>query len=459
MVRRTAAVLTFCLLALLAPVLSAQAAAPTISAPAAVAKGSTVAIRGTVGPNQHVDIYFHKAGELGYTVRRSLQAGASGAYATSYVASEDQRFYARSEGLNSPILLVQITSLTISAPLNANQGTTVRITGVVKPAGAIVNIYFHRSTDPVNKYTLRRTLRSTSAGSYTTTFTLDTAYRFYATSNGLKSANILTRPSPTWLRAVNAYRAAYGVPAVYENDTLSAADALHARYMAYMGTVGHSESPSSPYYTARGNTAAGRSNVAGVWPPIDSHGGKYWIDTWTTAVFHEIGVLRPTLYRTGFGERSSPSGSAAALDVLSEATRPDPGGWPKTFPSARSPFPFTTYPGYEFPDPIIGCPGAFPDAPVSAPLIVSLGPNAAPIKSATARLVDRSTGTALSTCVLTESTFREPNPGNQYSGRAILAESHTVAVFASKPLSHKHAYSFSVTPNGRAAITVNFSTS
>lgn len=463
MIRRIATILSLCVVAALVPVASAEAAAPTISAPAAVSLGATVTITGSVGKagaGQLVPIYFLKPGETQYVIRRTPRANAGGGYSATYVADHSYRVFSYFQGFTSRTLSIQLKSLTVTAPVSATVGSTAQITGTVAPAGATVKVYFHRSTDAPDKYTLRRTLGSDSTGHYSTSFVVDTSYRFYVTAAGMTTSKRLVSLSTAWLTALNSYRAAYRVPSVTESAALSAGDAAHARYMALTGSIGHFESPTSPYYSTAGDLAARRSNIALESPPRDSHGGKDWIDSWTTALFHELGALRPTLTRTGFAERSSATYAAAALDVLSERTRPDPGGWPRAFPTAASAFPFTTYDGGENPDPLSGCPTSFPDAPVSAPLIVSLGPSAAPITAAGATLIDRASGRSIPVCVLTESTYRNPaDPAGQATGRASLAETHSIAVFGATPLSHRHPYRVTFTPNGRATITVNFSTS
>src|SRR2546423_10073921 len=67
--------------------------------------------------------------------------------------------------------------------------------------------------------------------------------------------------NPPWLDQLNAWRASTATSMLTENATWSAGDVAHSTYMVMSGDVAHSENPSSPYYTAAGNTAAQNSNI------------------------------------------------------------------------------------------------------------------------------------------------------------------------------------------------------
>lgn len=436
---------------------SSAAVAPTISGPAWVVKSATVSISGRAQPRQAVQIWFHRAGEPAghYALRRQLTADSAGGYGTRYVADTDYRYYARAGGRNSATVLTQLRSVSISGPGSIGLGGTVRITGVTRPAGAPVLVYFHRAGEPPGHYSLRRHLSTDARGRWSTSYVANADYRYYATAGGATSVIVLTRIAQPWLAVTNSYRSAFGVPAVQENPALSKADALHVRYMYSTGVLGHSEDPRSPYYTAAGNTAASRSNVASGGGDI---GDVVWINLWMNGPFHEIGVLRPTLQTVGFASGTGRYGTYAALDVLSDARGPDPGHWPKSFPSARAAFPFRTYSKNEIPNPIFGCSQTLQKGVVSAPLLVSLGPAAAAVASASARLTNDTTGQSRTLCVVTESTYKFSDPNWQDAGRSILRENHSIVVFAAGSLAGSSHYTLTVTPNGRRATTVHFGT-
>jgi len=117
-----------------------------------------------------------------------------------------------------------------------------------------------------------------------------------------------------WLAQMNGYRANYGVPSVVEEPALSAADAQHVLWMAVNDTMMHGEIPGTPSYTAAGDLAGQKSNL--------SMGSTDAIGGWMAAPFHALGILRPTLQRTGYA--FNPAGSWAALDVLSRNGGPPP---------------------------------------------------------------------------------------------------------------------------------------
>lgn len=461
MVKRIAVVLAVVLATagLAGPVAAAAAVAPTISGPALVPRSSTVTIAGHAAAGATVEIWFHRSGRpaASYSLRRLLTADSTGGYRTTYVADTDYRYYARSHGITSAAVLTQVTYVTMTGPWDAVRGSRVVISGTVHPTGAAVAVYFHRAGRPAGDYSLRRSLRPDRLGRWSTSYLADADYRYYATYSGTTSAALQTVLSPPWLQAINSYRQAYGLGPVHQNATLSAADAVHVRYMYLTGQLGHSEDPANQYHTATGNAAAGRSNVAGGFGTGVSDVG--WVNLWMTGPFHEIGVLRPTLRTVGFAATAGALGSYAALDVLGDLAAPVPGGWPKSFPSASAAFPFRDYTRNEIPDPLTGCPAVFARADVSAPLLVSLGPAAGSVGSATATLTDDRTHAAPALCVQTESTYRNPDADSTSTGRAILGESHSIVVFAVGSLIGGSSYTLTVRPAGHPVVTVHFRTS
>jgi hypothetical protein len=207
-----------------------------------------------------------------------------------------------------------------------------------------------------------------------------------------------TGASPyNWLQLVNIYRRAYGVPSVTEDPALTAADAVHMRYMLITGLRGHYEDPANPNYTSQGDEAAKHSNLfygsgSGVnLPDAD------WITGWMTAPFHELGILRPRLQRAGFasGGQASPPRTAAALDVGSAL-------------------------------------GPVPDLPTCV-LVESMFAMPDP----------------------TQTTFTEQQL-NDARSRMSLSPNHSVVVFGATPLLRGHDYVLDVTPSDRPAVHIPF---
>src|SRR5262249_16027233 len=89
--------------------------------------------------------------------------------------------------------------------------------------------------------------------------------------------------------AGNLYGGLGGLAAGTENPDWSAGDLQHAHYMVATDTIGHSEDPGSPFYTADGDAAARNSNVAGT---SDLSATEGWaVDSWMSGPFHAIGIL------------------------------------------------------------------------------------------------------------------------------------------------------------------------
>lgn len=74
---------------------------PTITGPASAAAGATVAIAGTARPDSVAQVWFRRAGQSSFIMRRSLPTGAGGTYATTYLAYDTYSYYAVVNGLRS----------------------------------------------------------------------------------------------------------------------------------------------------------------------------------------------------------------------------------------------------------------------------------------------------------------------------------------------------------------------
>ncbi|MCA1823665.1 MAG: hypothetical protein LC640_05265, partial [Frankia sp.] len=152
--------------------------------------GNTVAVSGTASPGTEVEVYFRGGRLYEFSRRRVLTAGASGAFATSFSATEDYAYYATAGGCTSAIRTVAVLP-TISGPQVVVRGTTVRLT-VHAPNYGRVSVYFHRAGS--SGYQLRRTGFVESFGTFTTTYRADADYRYYATyraaDGGLRTSNI-----------------------------------------------------------------------------------------------------------------------------------------------------------------------------------------------------------------------------------------------------------------------------
>jgi len=183
--------------------------------------------------------------------------------------------------------------------------------------------------------------------------------------------------------------------------------------MVKTGTVGHSESTSSPYYTAAGNAAAQTSNVLA--SSNASVTDAQSIDWWMAAPFHAIGMMDPRFTSTGFGSYRQPGmtpwASAFALNVISGNSFTG-GTYPVYWPGNGSTVPLRTYSGNEFPDPLPTCGYS---GTVGLPVFVQVGGNV--VTSVSAETFTGN-GLPLAHCVI--SSANDPSGNLQDRGGVIV---------------------------------------
>jgi hypothetical protein len=156
--------------------------------------GSTVSIAGTADPGSTVEIWFRSAHESVFTRRRTLVASNSGAWSTSYVATDDYRIYAANAGVQSPTILIQIAP-TIAGPAvrTVRRNSTATINGTATP-GATVTLHFHKAGTPASDYSILRTITAAANGTWSRPYVASTDYRYYASlPNGQVSPTVLAQ--------------------------------------------------------------------------------------------------------------------------------------------------------------------------------------------------------------------------------------------------------------------------
>jgi putative cell wall-binding protein len=256
---------------------------------------------------------------------------------------------------------------------------------------------------------------------------------------GSGAASLSPCDAPRWLTKTNGWRADYGVGSVHEDPWLSGNIAAHVFYMLKTGEYGHTENPSSPWYTPNGELGGLSDLALGATTP----------DDWMAAPFHAVSLLDPLATTAGYytnifaGETTAGYGPVDPSSVT----------WPKTWPSARRSVTMTTLTP-EWPDPTSGCPAAYHTDPywpsAGLPLIASFGPDAPVITSATATLTRN--GSPLPVCVVTESNYTDSDADAQLLGRAILNWNHHVFTIPRDPL-RSGSYALTVTTNAGTATT------
>lgn len=241
-------------------------------------------------------------------------------------------------------------------------------------------------------------------------------------------------PYDDWLPVMNFYRSAVGLGRVMEDPALSAGDVKHSRYIVKTDQPGHFEDPNNRYYSEQGAIAGQSSNV--FWSTSTAIPDRTPIDFWMSGPFHTIGMIAPGLQQVGYGiyrEASSPVYTmAASLNIFGGLGVPDQDpDYPIMWPGDGSKVPLTRYPGNETPDPLTMCPGY--QAPAGLPLLLVFDhePN---LRTA----LIRKGGSSISACAYEGARYRNPDPGTQSVGRAVLA--NAIVLIPRDPLARGASY-------------------
>jgi hypothetical protein len=158
--------------------------------------GTRVSISGKATPGEKVGIWFHRAGDSGYTQRRTLTSSPAGAWSTSYEALDDYRLYATTRSARSHQILVKVKPVINGAgSRSVRKGTTYTIAGTGIP-GAAVTVHFHKAGTAPDDFSLLRTVTVSGDGSWSRSYVAAVDYRFFATlPNGTRSTTILVKAS------------------------------------------------------------------------------------------------------------------------------------------------------------------------------------------------------------------------------------------------------------------------
>jgi hypothetical protein len=257
-----------------------------------------------------------------------------------------------------------------------------------------------------------------------------------------------TTPTPEpvpdeWLVYLNLIREQGMLPEVSENTEWSDGCWLHSRYMVKNDVIQHSEDPGNPWYSSEGDQAAQNSNI--MVSSNDQATDQFAIDLWMTGPFHGIGILDPALLQVGFGSYREEIGTynmGASLDVLRGlGSLPSSVQFPLMWPGDNTTIQYTTYSGFESPDPLTSCPGY--SAPSGPPIYLQIGPgNLTPNVSAHELLAN---GSTIDHCVFDETNYFNPDGSWQNLGRQILDARDAIIIMPKVPLSPGTTYSVSIT--------------
>lgn len=164
-----------------------------LSGPEAVDAGRSVPVTGAAPAGTTVRIYFKRRGSTstsvgaqpGYTLQREIPVGSDGAFATSYTANDDYRYYAQVGDQLSEGVLTQVRPTFAGPAVRAvRRGGTVTLTGRGLP-GTQLSLRYTRGTS-VN---VVRTVTVRADGTWSRSQVLDGDLRVGARgANGLSSA-------------------------------------------------------------------------------------------------------------------------------------------------------------------------------------------------------------------------------------------------------------------------------
>lgn len=245
--------------------------------------------------------------------------------------------------------------------------------------------------------------------------------------------NVSYPPTPPWLQYLNQYRAQANLPPLQEEPVWSDGAWKHARYMVKNDIIVHEEDPQKPWYSPDGDIAGRNSNV--LISTSLAFSETQAIDLWMQGPFHALGILDPRLERTGFGIYHENIGSyktGATLDVLRGRTTTPASSirYPILWPSDGQTTALDRYNGSESPNPLTSC--GF-TAPSGLPILMQFGSGERTPKVLESALYNDQTH-SLPHCVYTESTYYNPDLGQQNLGRNILNTRDAVVLIPQAPL-------------------------
>lgn len=254
-------------------------------------------------------------------------------------------------------------------------------------------------------------------------------------------------PTPAWLGYVNLLRAEGALQPLVENAGWSLGSEAHSRYTVKTDSITHSEDNASPWYSPEGHDAARNGNLAAtVWyeaPP------QWAIDYWITAPFHALPMLDPQLQAIGFGwyrEQDGGTVFAANMDILRGLNQDLVDiDYPIMFPRDGGRAWVRQSVLFEYPDPLTACPGFV--RPTGPPIILQVGTgNGVPALGGSSF---RSGEQVLDHCAFSETTYVNPDPAAQRSGRRILDVRDAIVLIPRVPLQPDRSYTASIVVNGQ----------
>ncbi len=255
-------------------------------------------------------------------------------------------------------------------------------------------------------------------------------------------------PAAEWLTYLNRFRQIGGLPLFEENAALSRGSQAHSRYMVVNDApIAHAEETGNPLYDPAGHQAAQNGNI---FATTEIEANHVWsTNFWISAPFHLVPILDPGLASVGFGRHNQAIGvfqMAAVLDVRSDLGQPDGSvAYPLYFPGSGAQTWVVRHSLYEWPNPLASCPGYA--RPAGAPLVLQLGDGSGTPRVTRHEL--KKGGQTVESCRFDETTYTNPTPYEQQTGRTILGDRDAVVIIPRQPLAVGETYQVTVEANGQ----------
>lgn len=282
--------------------------------------------------------------------------------------------------------------------------------------------------------------------------------------------------APSAKARLNYYRAMAKLPPIVDDSAMSAGAYNHARYLVKNGIGGGDivlekqrlqiqipqdadrfEVKGKPFYSDEG-ASAGMNAVILTAREIDLSGAEF-VDRLLATPFSGLIEMVPQFARVGLGAYCEPGHCAMVIPVrygLEKSVRlglsdgpasdrlwnPMLGLIPLETGRLRSPVEFPpngatvnlqSYPGGDYPDPLLACPGY--KAPTGAPISIQLGQGFGPDGSLeiSSRSLSRD-GVEIETCLITAASYKGRNAAETEIGKAVLTRFGSAVILPREPL-------------------------
>ena len=263
--------------------------------------------------------------------------------------------------------------------------------------------------------------------------------------------NVVLGDQPEWLAYVNQFRSAANLPLVTESAVYTQGATNHSRFMVMNDLCcAHSENSLNPLFTESGNASGVNGNIfSSTWTGSKM---EHAVNFWISAPFHILGILDPALSEVGYGEFRQEIGVfhyASVLDVRSnevDSVEVPDSIYPIFFPANGSETFIVRRSLPEWPDPLATPACSSYSTPTGPALVLMIGDgDQTPI--VTSQKVFEN-GRQIESCTFSETSYENPDPYAQQTGRIILGTRDAIIVTPRNPLNGGFSYRVELTVNG-----------